>query len=170
MRSRTFLPFALAVLVGTAVAMLPAVALAASEAKLEVNENCVENGWPCWAVPGSGSKPAPASQVAIAAGGEVMFTDSTKTKVNIAWIGTPPACSPGVPVSPTSPQVDWEGRCKFEQNGTYRFESSTLFIGAGENFTKYEILVGGATVKTKEALEMTQTSATLDATVNPNGE
>src|SRR5271169_790239 len=80
MRLRTLLLFVLAALVGGAVAV-PALAVAASEATIEVNENCVENDWPCWATVGSGSKPAPASKVTIAVGGEVMFTDNTNTKV-----------------------------------------------------------------------------------------
>src|SRR5665213_591630 len=57
MRLRTLLLFALATLTGAAVAVLPAFAAAPSEAKLEVNENCVEPDWPCWAAPGS-SQPA----------------------------------------------------------------------------------------------------------------
>jgi len=142
MRPRTLLLLALAALVGSAVAVLPALAAAPSEAKLEVNENCVESNWPCWAAPGSGSKPEPASKVTIVAGGEVMFTDDATTKANIAWVGNAPACSPSVPVSPTSPQAPWEGKCKFEQPGTYKFESSTLFNGGPSlNYTKYEIVV-----------------------------
>ena len=145
MRLHTLLLFALAALVGAAMAVSPALAAAASEAKLEVNENCVENGWPCWAAPGSGSKPKPATKVTIAVGGEVVFADDTSIKVNIAWMGTAPACSSSVPVSPTSPQAAWEGTCKFEQPGTYTFESSTLFNGGpSENFTKYEIVVGAS--------------------------
>ena len=142
MRLRTVLLFVLAALVGAAVAVPSALAVAPSEVKLEVNENCVENDWPCWAAPGSGSKPPPASKVTVAVGGEVMFTDDANTKVNIAWTGTPPACSSGVPVSPTAPQSDWEGTCKFDEPGTYRFESSTLFNDGVENFTKYEVVVG----------------------------
>jgi hypothetical protein len=149
MRPRTLLLFALAWLVGAAVAVPPALAVAPSEAKLEVNENCVVNDWPCWAALGSGSKPEPASKVTIVAGGEVVFTDKTDTKANIAWMGTAPTCSSSVPVSPTSPQAPWEGKCKFEQPGTYGFESSTLFNGGpSENYTKYEIVVEGATTGT----------------------
>src|SRR5580700_7542970 len=115
-------------------------AAAPSEAKLEVNENCVEPEWPCWTAPGS--KPEPASKVTIAAGGEVMFTDhDATTAAAVVWIGAAPACS-GVPTSATA---NWEGRCKFEQPGTYKFESSTLFIGDGLNYTKYEIVVEVAT-------------------------
>jgi hypothetical protein len=116
-----------------------------SSAKLEVNENCVESAWPCWATPGSGSNPPPASKVTITAGGEIVFNNNTSTKVNIAWKGSAPACSPSVPVSPASPQAPWEGSCKFEQPGTYKFESSTLFDGGPSlNYTMYEVLVEAA--------------------------
>jgi hypothetical protein len=159
MRSRTLLLLALAALVGSAVAVLPALAAAPSEAKLEVNENCVESDWPCWAALGSGSKPEPASKVTIVAGGEVMFTDDATTKANIAWVGNAPVCSPSVPVSPASPQAPWEGKCKFEQPGTYKFESSTLFNGGPSlNYTKYEVVVeAGATGTTPTTTTTTPT-------------
>jgi hypothetical protein len=167
MRSRTLLLFALAALVGAAVAVLPALAAAPSETKLEVNENCVENNWPCWAAPGSGSKPEPANKapIQIAQGGEVMFADNTSTAANIAWTGTAPTCSSGVPVSPTSSKTGWEGKCKFEQPGTYRFESSTLFNGGPSlNYTKYEIVVEGAGTGTPST---TTTTTTTDTTQTP---
>jgi hypothetical protein len=163
-RPRMLVFFALAALIGAAVAVLPALAAAPSEAKLEVNENCVEPNWPCWATPGSGSSPAPASKVTIATGGEVMFTDKTATKANIAWTGTAPTCSSGVPVSPASPTTDWEGKCKFEQPGTYKFESSTLFIGAGLNYTMYEIVVEGAATGTTPTTTTTTTPTTTTPT------
>jgi hypothetical protein len=147
-RPRTLVLFALAALIGAAVAVLPALAAgtpAPSEVKLEVNENCVEPEWPCWTAPGP--KPEPASKITIAAGGEVMFTDHGK-EANIAWTGTAPTCSSGVPVSPTSPKTAWEGKCKFEQPGTYKFESSTLFKADGLDYTKYEIVVEGAATGT----------------------
>ena len=99
MRPRTLLLSALATLTGAAVAVLPAFAAAPSEVKLEVNENCVQADWPCWAVPGSGSNPEPASKVTIAAGGEVKFADNA-TAADIVWTGSAPTCS-GVPASPT---------------------------------------------------------------------
>ncbi len=174
MRPSTFLLFVLAALAGAAVVVLPALAATTSEAKLEVNENCVENDWPCWAVPGSGSKPTPASRVTIAAGGEVTFTDNTGTKANIAWMGSAPACSPGVPVSPTSPQTPWEGKCRFEQPGTYTFESSTLFNGGpGENYTRYEIVVesaaGGTTPTTTTTYTTPTTTQTTPTSTPPSG-
>ncbi len=165
MRPRTLLPLALAALVGAAVAVLPALAAAPSEVKLEVNENCVQNAWPCWATPGSGPNPTPASKVTIAAGGEVVFTDNTSTKANIAWMGTAPSCSPSVPVSPTAPQAPWEGKCKFEQPGTYKFESSTLFNEGGSlNYTEYEIVVEGAATGTTSTTTTTTTTPTTTPT------
>ncbi|HEY4917369.1 MAG TPA: hypothetical protein VIH92_10690 [Solirubrobacteraceae bacterium] len=166
MRLRTLLLLALAALVGSAVAVLPALAAAPSEAKLEVNENCVESNWPCWAAPGSGSTPQPASKVTILAGGELLFTDNATTKANIAWVGNAPACSPSVPVSPTPPQAPWEGKCKFEQPGTYKFESSTLFNGGPSlNYTKYEIVVeAGVTGTTPTTTTTTPTPMTTTTT------
>ncbi len=159
--------FALAGLMGAVVVVLPALAAAPSEAKLEVNENCVEANWPCWAVPGGGSNPTPASKVTIVAGGELMFTDHGK-EANIAWTGTAPSCSSSVPVSPTAPKTDWEGKCKFEQPGTYKFESSTLFKEDGFDYTKYEIVVEGATGTTPTTpTTTTPTTTTPTAPTTP---
>lgn len=139
MRSRTLLLFALAVLLGAAVAAPPALA-ASSTAKLEVNENCVEADWPCWATPGSSQ---PASKVTIATGGTVTFVDHGR-EANIAWSGTAPTCEPSVPVAPATPKTGWEGTCTFSQPGTYKYESSTLWF----EYTKYEIVAEGAATTT----------------------
>jgi hypothetical protein len=141
MRPRTLLLFAIATLLGAAVAVLPALAAAPSETKLEVNENCVEPDWPCWATPGSSQ---PVSTVTIASGGSVTFADS-KTAANIAWTGTAPTCESAVPVAPASPKTGWEGKCTFVTPGTYHFESSTLFNEPGlGDYTKYEVVVEGS--------------------------
>jgi plastocyanin len=160
-RPRMLVLFALAALIGgAAVAVLPALAAAPSEAKLEVNENCVEPEWPCWTVPGP--KQEPASKITIAAGGEVMFTDHATTAAAVVWMGSAPACT-GVP---TSAMTGWEGKCKFEQPGSYKFESSTMFKEPGLDYTKYEIVVeGGATgttptTPTKSTPTTTPTSPT----------
>ncbi len=139
MKLRTLLLFALAALLGAAVAVLPALAASPSEAKLEVNENCVEPDWPCWATPSSSQ---PAAKLTIASGGSVTFADS-KTAANIAWTGTAPTCESAVPVAPASPQTGWEGKCTFATPGTYSFESSTLFNDGVDNYTKYEVVVEG---------------------------
>lgn len=156
-RPRTLVLFALAALIGAAIVVLPALAAAPSEAKLEVNENCVEPDWPCWATPGSSS---PASTIKIATGGEVMFTDKASTAASVVWTGSAPACS-GVPTSPTT---GWEGKCKFEQPGTYKFESSTLW----PEYTKYEIVVEGAAGGTTPTTTTTTTTTTT-ATTTPTG-
>jgi hypothetical protein len=162
-RPRALLLCTLTALVGAAVAVLPALAAAPSEAKLEVNENCVESNWPCWATPGSGSMPQPASKVTIAAGGEVKFADNA-TAAAVVWVGSAPACT-GVP---TSAMTKWEGTCKFEQPGTYKFESSTLFNGGPSlNYTKYEIVVEGATAGTTPTTTTTTTTPTTTTTTAP---
>lgn len=140
MRSRALLLFAVAALTGAAIAAPPALA-APSEAKLEVNENCVEAHWPCWATPGSSQ---PAFQTTIASGATIAFVDE-KTATNLAWSGTAPTCEPSVPVAPTAPKTGWEGKCTFPSPGTYKFESSTLFNEGGAlNYTKYEVVVEGS--------------------------
>jgi hypothetical protein len=135
-RPRALSFFALAALIGAAIVVSPALA-APSEAKLEVNENCVEPDWPCWATPGSSQ---PAAKVTIASGGSVTFVDE-KTAANIAWNGTAPTCEPSVPVAPASTETGWEGKCTFATSGTYKFESTTLW----PEYTKYEVVVEGST-------------------------
>jgi hypothetical protein len=166
MRPVTLLLFACAALMGAAVvAVLPALAATSSEAKLEVNENCVENDWPCWATSGSGGKPNPASKVTIVAGGEVKFADNANTPAAVVWTGSVPACS-GVPASA---MIKWEGTCKFEQPGTYKFESSTLFKDAYENYTKYEIVVEAASAgTTSTTTTTTQTTSTTTSSATPS--
>jgi len=139
---------------GAAGAVVPALAAGPSETKLEVNENCVQPNWPCWATPGSSQ---PASKVTIASGGSVAFIDHGK-EANIAWTGTAPTCEPSVPVSPTPPKTGWEGKCTFANPGISHFDSSTLFKDAYEDYTKYEIVVEGAA-----------TGTTLTTTSSPGG-
>lgn len=155
--------FALAALFGATMVVLPALAASSSEAKLEVNENCVESDWPCWAVPGSGANPAPASRTTIATGGEVKFADNA-TAAAVVWIGLAPTCS-GVP---TTAMTKWEGACKFEQPGTYKFESSTLFNEGGSlDYTRYEIVVEGAAAGTTPTMTTPVTTTAPTTTTGP---
>ncbi len=136
----------LAVVIGVCAAASQALAVpqalaAPSELKLEVNENCVEPNWPCWASPGSSQ---PAAKVTIASGGSVAFVDHGR-EANIAWTGSAPTCEPSVPVAPAAPKTGWEGKCTFATAGTYRFESSTMFKDAYEDYTKYEVVVEAPT-------------------------
>jgi hypothetical protein len=166
MRPRTLLLFALAGLMGAAVAVLPALAAGPSEVKLEVNDNCDGfTNWPCWTRIGGSPNYVPS--VSIATGGVVAFSDETGKEANIDWTSTPsgpPTCSSGVPVSPTLPKTGWKGECKFEQPGTYMFESSTLYDIA-DNYTKYEIVVGGAS--TTPTTTTTTPTTTTPTTTTP---
>jgi hypothetical protein len=155
---KRYLP--VAAMLGAAVVIVPAFAASPSEVKLEVNENCVEPNWPCWAVPGSGPNPEPASKVTIAPGGEIKFADKASTAATVTWKGSAPMCS-GVPASAATA---WEGTCKFEQEGTYMFESSTMFKGLGLDYTKYEIVVGNTSTGTTSSTGTTTTTTTPTTT------
>lgn len=175
MRSRTLLFIALVVLLGAIVAVPTALAAAPSEVKLEVNRNC--NGfseWPCWTQPGG--SPTYAQSITIASGGTLKFADETMpvtTETDVVWTAGMPSSCTGVPSTPTS---GWKGSCEFKQSGTYRFESANLFIGTGyyanDNYTKYEVVVAGPptpTATTQRATGVTETEATLNGSVNPEG-
>jgi hypothetical protein len=175
-RPRTLLLFAFVALLGAVAAVLPALA-AASEPKLEVNENCVEKEWPCWTTEGSAFGVQPTKLVTIASGEKVTFIDNGE-KANIAWTGAAPECEPKVPVAPEPPKTGWEGKCTFLTPGTYKFESSTLFDDENTpygkaNYTKYEVVVTGPptpTATTEQATAVTETEATLNGRVDPEGQ
>jgi hypothetical protein len=152
----------LVALFGALLAVIPAMASSSpSKIKLQVNENCVQADWPCWTAETSASYPQPASRVTIAAGGEVEFVEQASTAAAVNWIGTAPACT-GVP---TTASTGWEGTCKFEQPGTYSFESSTMFDVAGvANYTKYEVVVEPASTGTT-----TTTTTTTPTGTTPSG-
>jgi len=152
---KRYLP--VAAVLGAMVAIVPALAANPSEVKLEVNQNCEEPNWPCWAAQGSGLYAPPASRVRIAPGGEVKFADNdATTAATVSWTGTAPTCS-GIPATAMTP---WEGKCKFEQAGTYKFESSTMFNDGAINYTKYEIVVESASTGTTSTTSTTTTTPT----------
>jgi hypothetical protein len=160
-RPHALLLFAFVALLGGATA-IPALATA-SEVKLEVNQNCVEPNWPCWAMPASSQ---PASKITIASGDKVKFADNSITTATVSWTSSAPMCS-GIPVSA---MTTWEGTCEFEQPGTYTFESSTLFKDAFENYTKYEIVVAGTPkAKTTSTSAEHPTETTLTGSIEPEG-
>jgi plastocyanin len=156
-KPRMLVLFVLAGLVGTALAVLPALAAAPSEAKLEVNENCEVSTWSCWTTEGSASIAKPTKSVTIASGGTVTFIDHASTAATVVWTGSAPACI-GVPTSATA---GWEGKCTFQNPGTYKFESSTLW----PEYTKYEVVVeGAATGTTPTTTTPTTTTPTTPTT------
>jgi hypothetical protein len=157
-----------------AVAVMPALATASpTEVKqLEINQNCVDPDWPCWTTEGSASRPQPALKINIADGGEVKFADhDASTKAAVVWTSSAPTCT-GVP---TTEMTGWEGDCEFNQPGTYKFESATLFDNENTpygdaNYRKYEIVVAGTpTDMTTSASGETQTEAMLNGSINPEG-
>jgi plastocyanin len=133
-RLRTLLLFPVVALMGAAVVVLPALA-ASSEAKIEVATNCggVER-WQCFTIAGGNPEPA---DLTVTPGTTVTFADHTSYAANITWEGAVPTCS-GVPVNPAPAATGWEGTCKFEQAGTYRFEDAQMYYP-------------GATVEVKSA-------------------
>lgn len=152
-RLRRRLLFGLVALLGAAVAVLPALA-ASSAVKLEVNENCVAKEWPCW-TSSSGPDPPPASVTMIAEGGVITFVDSTNVAANLVFSGAAPTCS-GVPVSPTPAKTGWEGTCKFEHAGHYKFESATLYA----SYRNYEVVVQAPATTGTTTTGATTTGAT----------
>ncbi len=172
---KRYLPVAavlVVVMLGAIVAVMPALAVASpTEVKqLEVNQNCVDPEWPCWATPGSSS---PALLVKIADGGEIVFTDhDASTTATVVWTSSAPTMCSDIPASASTP---WEGKCEFDQPGTYKFESATLFDNentpyGNANYTKYEIVVAGTpTDETTSASGETQTGAMLNGSIAPEG-
>ncbi len=149
----------LVALLGAALAVIPAMASSSSPpsiASLEINENCYIATWACWAPPGYNTSQQPPSTVPIAVGGELKFDDKTNFDADVIWMGSAPVCS-GVP---TSPSAQWEGECKFEQLGTYEFESPTLFKDASFNYRKYEVVVEAASTGTTGTGTGTTTTGT----------
>ncbi len=172
MRPRTLLLFALAALMGAAVAVLPALAAgpsAPSEVKLEVAEHCYFAEWPCWNV--NGSNPEDIRQIqpfTIAQGGTVSFEDNeARYPTDVLWKGTAPSCTSGVPET-SSKQTDWSGKCTFANAGEYEFESQGLFNDGTFNYTKYKVIVekpgGGGTTSTMTTTTTTPTTTTPTTT------
>lgn len=161
MKTRTLSLSALVALLGAAAAVFPALSTA-SEAKLEVNQNCVEPNWPCWATPGSNQ---PALRVTLALSDKIKFADHAIAPASVSWLGSAPTCS-GMPASATT---NWEGTCEFERAGTYKFESPTLFKDFYNDYTKYEIVVKGTPTDETTPASEAQTEATLNGSIDPEG-
>ncbi len=169
MRPRTLLLFALAGLMGAAVAVLPALAAgppAPSEVKLEVAEHCYFEKWPCWNV--KGNNPADIRQIqpfTIAQGGTISFEDNEASyPTDVLWKGAAPSCTSGVP---STSKTSWSGTCTFANAGEYEFESQGLFDEDGFNYTQYKVIVeqpGGTTTSTTTTTTTTPTTTTPTTT------
>jgi hypothetical protein len=139
----------LAGLAGAAVVVLPALAAAPSEVKLEVAQNCNTPSWPCWNPKGSPEANVGFNEVApftIAQGGTISFEDNdSKAPTDVLWKGAAPSCKPEVPSTPKTP---WSSICTFTNAGDYEFESQELFNDGTSNYTKYKVIVEGAATGT----------------------
>jgi hypothetical protein len=150
-RPRMLVLVVLAGLAGTALAVLPALAAAPSEVKLEVAQNCNTPNWPCWNPKGSPEGNVWFNEVApftIAQGGTISFEDNdADAPTDVIWMGSarPTSCMGVVEAPPT--KTGWKGTCTFSTAGEYEFDSQELFNNGASNYTKYKVIVeksGGA--------------------------
>lgn len=172
-KMRTLLLLAFVALMGAAVAAPQALA-APSEVKLEIAEHCYFAEWACWNV--KGNDPEDIRQIqpfTIAQGGTISFEDKeARYPTDVLWKGTAPNCTPGVPVTPPT-KTNWSGTCTFANPGDYHFESQELFDDGTFNYRNYEVVVVGPptpTATTEQATAVTETEATLNGDVNPEGQ
>ncbi len=80
------------------------------------------------------------------------------------WIGAarPTSCMGVVEAPPT--KTDWKGTCTFSTAGEYEFESQELFNDGTSNYTKYKVIVEGATTGTTPTTPTTPTTTTPTTT------
>jgi plastocyanin len=113
------------------------------------------------------------AHVEIAASGTVTLSNPTSTSHGVEWVSTlKPSCEEGagkVPVGTTvaASGPEWSGKCTFTQAGTYTFYCT---VHHAEMTGTITVTVPGAPiVTTNEVSSPTQTGATLQGTVNPQG-
>lgn len=158
---------ALAVLVGTGAAILPAAA--GSETSPTIKAENFGSGY------GYGETHAwSPSQVTVATGGTVTLSNPTMVNHGVEWKSPPatPGCEEGagkVPVgtSEAASGKEWSGKCKFTQPGTYTFWCTVHHAAMSGTITVKD--PGTPTATTGSPTEVTQTSATLGGTVKPEG-
>ena len=167
-RPRMLVLFVLAGLAGTAVAVLPALAAAPSEVKLEVAQNCNTPNWPCWNPKGSPEGNVGFNEVApftITQGGTISFEDNdSKAPTDVIWKSAAPSCISAVP---STPETGWKSTCTFSTTGEYEFESQELFNDGASNYTKYKVIVEGAATGTTPTTPMTPGGGGGGTTTSP---
>jgi plastocyanin len=152
------------VALGAGAFMLPAMALSAETTPVEaVNE--------AGGVYGENHHWFPMRET-VAAGSAVTFRNSTEVPHGVEWHRFPvkPSCQEGpgqVPVgtTPAASGTKWSGACTFSQAGTYTFYCTVH----GAEMTGVIVVPGAATATTDEVTEVTQTTATLNGTIRPQG-
>ncbi len=156
-------------LLGFAVAMLPSIASSATTATVEAISPAYPTP-PYWHP----------EQVAVTTGGGTVtfINNSASVPHGIIWKSTPatPTCDEGagqVPVGIGKWGYSWNGACTFTQEGVYKYYCS--YHGEAMSGTIYVNATGTIpppppTATTEAATSVTETSATLKGTVNPNGQ
>jgi len=167
-RPRLLVLVALAALIGAAVAVLPALAAAPSEVKLEVAQNCNTPNWPCWNPKGSPEGNVGFNEVAsftITQSGTISFEDNdSKAPTDVIWKSAAPSCISAVP---STPETGWKSTCTFSTTGEYEFESQELFNDGASNYTKYKVIVEGAATGTTPTTPMTPGGGGGGTTTSP---
>jgi plastocyanin len=153
----------LAVVLGAAVIMLPAVASSETTPVEAVNEPAVgpypeTHRW------------SPAQET-VTTGAVVTFRNPTTVYHGVHWISgpTPPECSNTVPVGtePSASNTNWTGTCTFKEAGTYTFYCTVHGASMSGKITVKS--VGTPTATTEPATELTKATARLNGVVNPEG-
>jgi plastocyanin len=100
-------------------------------------------------------------------GGTVTFQNRSTTEHGLVWnAGNPetPSCS-GIPLNEGA--ANWKGSCTFKQSGTYTFH---CYVHPTEMTGTITVTIPGTPTVTSEAAStVSQTEATLNGTVNPEG-
>jgi plastocyanin len=152
----------LAVALGAGAFMLPAMALSAETTPVEaINEGGYYGERHRW---------FPAQETVIV-GSAVTFRNPTEVAHGVEWRGAvKPSCEEGpgkVPVgtTPAASGTKWSGACTFSQPGSYTFYCTVH----GPEMTGTITVPGTASATTDQATEATQTTATLNGTIKPEG-
>jgi plastocyanin len=148
----------LAVALGAVAFMVPALAWSAETTPVEaVNEGYLHRWFP--------------AQETVIAGSAVTFRNPTEVDHGVEWRSAiKPSCEEGpgkVPVgtTPAASGTKWSGACTFSQPGAYTFYCTVH----GPEMTGTITVPGTASATTDEATEATQTTATLNGTIKPEG-
>lgn len=109
--------------------------------------------------------------VAVNTGAAIAIRNTTTVPHGVHWISVPvtPECSSGVPVGTTevASGKEWSGTCTFTHAGTYTFYCTVH--GPSMSGTVTVTTPGAPTLSTGTASAVSQTEATLNGTVNPQG-
>ena len=153
----------LAVTLGAVAFMLPAMAWSAETTPVEaVNEGGYY---------GEQHHRWSPEQETVSAGSAVMFRNPTNVPHGVEWRSAiKPSCEEGpgkVPVGTSSAAsgTKWSGACTFSQAGSYTFYCTVH----GPEMTGTITVSGTASATTDEVTEATQTRATLNGTIKPEG-